>query len=111
MDKLNEEIMRAIVDNCPFVGRDKVKVVGDDKVYDFGYIDQTGKYILYEEGESNMQDSFAISPDEVYAVNEELSETDAVMKVIEDKLRASPFKVGESERCKWVSQEVKNLLN
>ena len=50
--------------------------------------------------------------DELHRI-EELSETDAatfLADIVEDKFRASPFKVGESERCKWVSQEVQSLL-
>ena len=39
---------------------EKVIFIPDGKVYDFGYMGQTGKAIIYEEGERNMQDSFAV---------------------------------------------------
>lgn len=38
------------------------KVSHDGKVYDFGYVGRTGKLILYEEGERNMQDAVAVDP-------------------------------------------------
>ena len=38
------------------------KVVCDGEVRDFGYIGQTGKAVLYEEGARNMQDSIAVDP-------------------------------------------------
>lgn len=43
-----------------FFPGEKVKVVGDKRTYDFGYIGGTGMAVLYEEGEMNMQDSFAV---------------------------------------------------
>jgi len=39
---------------------EKVVLVPESKVYDFGYIGATGKAIIYEEGECNMQDSIAV---------------------------------------------------
>jgi hypothetical protein len=36
------------------------KVVYEGKVYDYGYLGQTGKAIIYEEGCHNMQDSKAV---------------------------------------------------
>lgn len=36
------------------------KVLFQGKIYDFGYYGQTGKAIIYEEGERNMQDSIAV---------------------------------------------------
>ena len=41
------------------------KVVWRGETYDFGYMGQTGKAIIYEEGECNMQDSLAVDPDEL----------------------------------------------
>ncbi len=41
------------------------KVLYDGEVYDFAYVGQTGKIILYEEGERNAQDSFAVDPEKV----------------------------------------------
>lgn len=35
------------------------------KVYDFGYIGQTGRVICYKPGERNMQDSFAFLPEDL----------------------------------------------
>jgi len=43
-----------------FKSGEKVLFVPENKVYDFGYIGQTGKAIIYEEGEYNMQDSSAV---------------------------------------------------
>ena len=39
---------------------EKVVYIGDGKTYDFGYISARGKAIIYEEGERNIQDSFAV---------------------------------------------------
>ncbi len=43
-----------------FVPGEKVVFIPENKVYDFGYVGQTGKAIIYEEGERNMQDSSAV---------------------------------------------------
>lgn len=43
------------------------KVTYAGKPFDFGYVSQTGRLVLYEEGERNMQDSFAVPPDLVTA--------------------------------------------
>ena len=44
-----------------FVKGDKVIYIPENKVYDFGYMSAVkGKAIIYQEGESNMQDSFAV---------------------------------------------------
>jgi len=43
-----------------FVSGEKVLFVPDKKIYDFGYIGQTGKAVIYEEGARNMQDSIAV---------------------------------------------------
>lgn len=43
-----------------FVSGDKVLFVPENKVYDFGYLCSTGKAIIYEQGENNMQDSMAV---------------------------------------------------
>ena len=36
------------------------KVIFEGDTYDFGYISQTGRAVIYEEGERNMQDSIAV---------------------------------------------------
>ena len=36
------------------------KVVYEGQVYDYGYVGQTGKAIIYEEGCQNMQDALAV---------------------------------------------------
>lgn len=46
----------------------KVRRIPTGKVYDFGYVGGTGKAIIYNEGEHNMQDSYAINFDKVEAV-------------------------------------------
>lgn len=43
-----------------FVCGDKVLFVPDSRIYDFGYIGSTGKAIIYEQGENNMQSSIAV---------------------------------------------------
>ncbi|MEK6860106.1 MAG: hypothetical protein AABX54_04810 [Nanoarchaeota archaeon] len=43
-----------------FVPGEKVIFIPENKKYDFGYISQTGKAVIYEEGEMNMQDSIAV---------------------------------------------------
>ena len=43
-----------------FTPGQKVVFVPENKIYDFGYIGVTGKAIIYEEGECNMQDSVAV---------------------------------------------------
>lgn len=48
-----------------FRSGDKVVYRPEGKVYDFGYYGQTGKAIIYNEGERNMQDSFAVDPQEL----------------------------------------------
>lgn len=37
-------------------------VIYQGKLYDFGYISQTGHAVIYEPGECNMQDSLAVMP-------------------------------------------------
>jgi len=46
----------------PFKPGEKVVYLPDDRRYDFGYWDQRGHAIIYEEGERNMQDSYAVDP-------------------------------------------------
>jgi hypothetical protein len=41
---------------------EKVVYLPEMKVYDFGYMGQTGKAVIYEEGECNMQDAIAVDP-------------------------------------------------
>ncbi|MDD5192016.1 MAG: hypothetical protein PHH54_06625 [Candidatus Nanoarchaeia archaeon] len=43
-----------------FVPGEKVVYIPENKVYDFGYISDTGKAVIYEQGEINMQDSSAV---------------------------------------------------
>jgi hypothetical protein len=45
-----------------FAPGDKVLYLGDRRIYDFGYISQTGHAVIYEEGECNMQDASAVDP-------------------------------------------------
>lgn len=45
------------------------KVVYEGKTYDFGYMGQTGRAIIYEEGECNMQDSIAVEPEKLTPLN------------------------------------------
>lgn len=49
---------------------DKVIFIPENKVYDFAYMGRTGKAIIYEEGESNMQDSCAVDLDKLRPANE-----------------------------------------
>jgi len=43
-----------------FTRGQKVLFIPEGKVYEFGYIGGTGKAIIYEEGEQNMQDSSSV---------------------------------------------------
>lgn len=45
-----------------FAAGDKVVYLPDKRIYDFGYISQTGHAVIYEEGECNMQDATAVDP-------------------------------------------------
>jgi hypothetical protein len=45
-----------------FASGDKVLYLPDRRVYDFGYISQTGHAVIYEQGECNMQDASAVDP-------------------------------------------------
>lgn len=47
--------------NC-FEEGEKVVLTPENKTYDFGYMGEAGKAIIYEEGERNMQDSIAVDP-------------------------------------------------
>jgi hypothetical protein len=47
------------------------KVVCDGEVRDFGYISQTDKAVLYEEGARNMQDSIAVAPERVSLLDDQ----------------------------------------
>ena len=40
----------------------KVIFIPEGKIYEFGYIGKTGRIIIYNEGERNMQDSYACKP-------------------------------------------------
>jgi len=46
--------------NTTFARGDKVVFLLDGRIYDFGYMGATGKAIIYEEGEMNMQDASAV---------------------------------------------------
>lgn len=54
-----EKAIRISSEN-PFVQGQKVVWSGDGRTYDFGYVGQTGKVIIYEEGECNLQDAHAV---------------------------------------------------
>lgn len=43
-----------------FAHGDKVLYLLDRRIYDFGYIGQTGLAVIYKEGECNMQDAFGV---------------------------------------------------
>lgn len=53
---------------CEFIRGQKVMDTKSNKVYDFGYISQTGKAVVYYPGERNMQDATVIPLDELEAV-------------------------------------------
>ena len=56
--------------NTTFSRYEKVVLLPEGKVYDFGYIGQTGKAIIYEEGECNMQDAIAVNLEELVRASE-----------------------------------------
>jgi hypothetical protein len=43
-----------------FESQDKVIFMPTNKVYDFGYITEGGKAVIYEEGTMNIQDSCVV---------------------------------------------------
>lgn len=45
-----------------FASGDKVLYLPDRRVYDFGYMGRTGRAVIYEQGECNMQDAIAVDP-------------------------------------------------
>ena len=45
--------------------KEGLKVRYNGRTYDFGYFGETGKAIIYEEGERNMQDSIAVNLEEL----------------------------------------------
>ncbi len=49
---------------------DKVLFIPERKVYDFGYFGQTGKAIIYNEGECNGQDAFAVNPRDLIKIRQ-----------------------------------------
>lgn len=53
-----------------FVYGEKVVFLPDGRTYDFGYLGQTGKAIIYEEGECNMQDASAVSLEDLVRASE-----------------------------------------
>ena len=63
---------QAYIDHSPetlghtvFSRGQKVIYIPENKTYDFGYIGRTGKAIIYEEGATNMQDSYAVELNEL----------------------------------------------
>ena len=52
-----------------FFRGDKVLFVPESRLYDFGYISQTGHAVIYEEGECNMQDSYAVDLENLIKIN------------------------------------------
>ncbi|MBI1968458.1 hypothetical protein HYS49_00965, partial [Candidatus Woesearchaeota archaeon] len=65
---------RRFTPQTPFESGEKVLYLPENKVYDFGYIGQTGLAIIYEEGERNMQDSCAVDVRQLRKVSEDDSE-------------------------------------
>jgi len=54
-----------------FVSGDKV--IYRRKIYDFGYISKTGRAVIYQEGEENMQDAIAVNIGELRAQEGQLA--------------------------------------
>jgi hypothetical protein len=50
-----------------FTSGQKVLYLPENKIYDFGYYGATGKAIIYNEGERNMQDSYAVNENDLQA--------------------------------------------
>lgn len=44
---------------------EKVIYTPENKIYDFGYFSKAGTAVIYEQGETNMQDSFAVDLDKL----------------------------------------------
>jgi len=51
-----------------FARGDKVLYLFDRRIYDFGYIGQTGLAVIYEQGECNMQDACAVDPSKLIKI-------------------------------------------
>ena len=49
---------------------EKVLLLPENKVYDFGYMGQTGKAIIYNEGECNGQDAYAVNPSDLIKIRQ-----------------------------------------
>jgi hypothetical protein len=75
-----------------FVEGEKVIFVPEKKVYDFGYYTSTveGKCIIYEEGERNMQDSYAVFASDLRRV--EVVNKDRIKKLVEFTASSSNVK-------------------
>lgn len=70
-----------------FTEGEKVIYLPENKVYDFGYVGGTGKAIIYEEGERNSQDSFAVDIDKLIKAN--------IKKPIKNQLLKGIFEASE----------------
>jgi len=55
---------------------EKVIYLPENKVYDFGYIGSTGKAIIYEEGEHNLQDAFAVDVNQLVKLSDRVDKVD-----------------------------------
>lgn len=55
---------------------EKVIFLPEGKVYDFGYIGSTGKAIIYEEGERNLQDAFAVDVNQLVKLSDRVDKVD-----------------------------------
>ena len=51
---------------------EKLIFIPENEIYDFGYYGQTGKAIIYNEGECNMQDSCAVDVEDFTCAEPEI---------------------------------------
>lgn len=59
-----------------FISGDKVIYIPENKVYDFGYMGQTGKAVIYNQGEGNMQDSYAVKLEDLKFADQRMKSND-----------------------------------
>lgn len=65
------------------------KILVDGKIFDFGYVGQTGKVILYEEGECNMQDPIANMQDSIAVDPSQCSPTPELAEELDDEVEVA----------------------
>lgn len=84
------------------------KVFFRGKVYDFGYIGATGRAIIYEEGERNMQDMWSVDLNELSPVRSEL---ELLLDAFLEHVGFGSDQTPNSEFRPWVSVDRQKIFN